>query len=83
MFPPDRCTFEKNVVEDNTGPGFYISAGIAGTVLTENVIRDTRKEEAQRTQKVALFSFSPVAMKDNKVEGQVRVPPSKDGSAAK
>jgi len=82
MFPPDRCTFEKNVVEDNAGPGFYISAGIAGTVLTENVIRDTRKEEAQRTQKVALFSFSPVAMKDNKVEGQVRVPPSKDGSAA-
>ena len=69
-------------MEDNGG-GFYISAGIAGTVLTENVIRDTRKEEAQRTQKIALFSASPVAMKDNKVEGELRVPPSKDGSAAK
>jgi hypothetical protein len=72
--PPDRCVIRKNIIEDNVGTGISIPAGISGTVLEGNTIRDTRKDASQQTQQTAIASASPVAVKENTVEGEVKIP---------
>jgi hypothetical protein len=72
--PPDRCVFRKNIIEDNGGAGFKIRGRVSGTVIEQNTIRDTRKDAAQRTQKIAVQSKSLVVLKDNTIEGKVDVP---------
>jgi parallel beta-helix repeat protein len=72
--PPDRCVIQKNVVEDNGGTGISIPGCIAGTILEGNTIRDTRTDESQRTQKTAISSASLVTVKENTVEGDVKLP---------
>ena len=72
--PPDRCVFRKNVIEDNGGAGFKIKGRVSGTVIEQNIIRDSRKDEARRTQKIAIKGTSPVTLRDNTIEGKLEVP---------
>jgi nitrous oxidase accessory protein NosD len=71
--PPDRCTFLENVFEDN-GMGVKIDADVPGTVFEKNTFCDTRKDEKDRTQKVAIVSKVPITFKGNAVEGEVKLP---------
>jgi hypothetical protein len=72
--PPDRCAFRGNVIEDNGGTGVNVQKNPSGTVLEKNLIFDTRQDEGQRTQKAAIASAVAVTLRDNTIEGDVRVP---------
>lgn len=69
-----RCTFRSNVIEDNA-LGMQIDGTTRGTVLEENVIRDTRPA-AERKQTVAISvganAEEPHIAPSNRIEGEVR-----------
>lgn len=69
---PHRCTFEKNLVENNGtregGYGFSFNSPAEDVVLRENIIRDT----GNGTQKVGIMIYEnglPVNMENNRITG--------------
>ncbi len=69
-----RCTFRANVIEDNA-LGIQIDGVTRGTVLEDNVIRDTRPA-AERKQTIAISVGASAEdahiASGNRIEGEVR-----------
>ena len=83
---PDGCIFRRNTIEDNGAPGRpgfgVFLVGARGTVLTGNTIRDTRKDEAQRTQTTAIYVAENIKAgtridADNRIEGPIVTAPAR------
>jgi hypothetical protein len=83
---PDRCVFRANIIEDNgglhpPGVGFDLNHPARGTVLEDNLVRDTRPA-GQRSQTIALRlhpKSEPAKVADsNRFEGAVQKEETQD-----